>query len=85
MGGWRAILRQGDTAWVAGPRMRVLQALQQYHEVTPAGLCTVAEGTVEEAWLHPAEAWGRVVPGGKQSRACTTWRSSNCSSTSGWL
>ena len=40
-GGWRAMLRQGDTAWMANFRMRVLQALQQYHEVTPAGLCTV--------------------------------------------
>ena len=28
MGGWRAMLRQGDTAWMAGFRMRVLQALQ---------------------------------------------------------
>ena len=38
MGGWRAMLRQGDTTWMAGFRMRVLQALQQCHDVTPAGL-----------------------------------------------
>ena len=68
MGGWRAMLRQGDTAWMAGFRMRVLQALQQYHETTPAGLCTVSEDTVEEVWLHSAKAWSRMVPGGKQSR-----------------
>jgi hypothetical protein len=55
------MLRQGDTTWMAGFRMRVLQALQQYHEVTPAGLCTVTEDTVEEVW-------SRMVPGGRQSR-----------------
>ena len=53
---------------MAGFRMRVLQALQQYHEVTPAGLCTVTEDTVEEVWYHSAKAWSRTVPGGKQSR-----------------
>ena len=68
MGGWRAMLRQGDTAWMASFRMRVLQALQQYHEVTPAGLCTVTADTVEEVWYHSAKAWSRMVPGGKQSR-----------------
>ena len=48
--------------------MRVLQALQQYHEVTPAGLCAVTADTVEEVWYHSAKAWSRMVPGGKQSR-----------------
>ena len=62
------MLRQGDTAWMAAFRMRVLQALQQYHEVTPAGLCTVTADTVEEVWYHSAKAWSRMVPGGKQSR-----------------
>ena len=62
------MLRQGDTAWMAGFRMRVLQALQQYHEVTPAGLCIVTADTVEEVWYHSAKAWSKMVPGGKQSR-----------------
>ena len=53
---------------MAGFRMRVLQALQQYHVVTSAGLCTVTEDTVDEVWYHSAKALSRVVPGGKQSR-----------------
>ena len=65
MGGWRAMLRQGVTTWMASFRMRVLQALQQYHEVTPAGLCAVTADTVEEVWYHSAKAWSRMVPGGK--------------------
>ena len=53
---------------MAGFRMRVLQALQQYHVVTSAGLCTVTKDTIEEVWYHSAKTWSRVVPGGKQSR-----------------
>ena len=59
------MLRQGDTTWMAGFRMRVLQALQQYHEVTSVGLCTVTADTVKEVWYRSAKAWSRVVPGGK--------------------
>ena len=64
------MLQKGDTAWMAGFGMRVLQALQQYHEVTPAGLYTVTAlaDMVEEVWYHSAKAWSRMVPGGKQSR-----------------
>ena len=62
------MLRQGDTSWVAGFRIKILQALHQYHEVTLRGTCTATVDTVEEVWLHPAKAWSRMGPGGSQSR-----------------
>ena len=68
MGGWRSMLRQGDTAWMSSFRLKVLQALQQYHEVTLQGTCTVTTDTVEEVWVHSAKAWSRMGPGGTQSR-----------------